>query len=167
MRADGEEPTMTVYGFDTGTAAVIGPFLVPLGAFAVAVAAIVSGAWRTAQAQRLMAEQRMALIGRGVPLEEINRMLGTMDRDARMPRDPLRSLGNARRTAVVLISSGLGILAFGVVLAIIVRERDALVVAATGLVPLLVGVGFWVDYRIQGRELRRLGEAPLDERVRG
>jgi hypothetical protein len=35
--------------------------------------------------------------------------------------------------------------------------HDVLVVAASGLIPLVIGIGFVVDYQLQRRELSRFG----------
>jgi hypothetical protein len=73
-------------------------------------------------------------------------------------REPLRDkLGQARTSALVLISTGVGISVFGILLTWIVREHEVLVVAAAGLIPLAIGVGFLVDYTMQKRELARFG----------
>ena len=139
-------------------------WVVPLGAFAVAIAAIVAGAFRQAHSQRLKAEQRMALLARGVPPAEIEVLLeGERDQDPRPSSNPARRLANARRTALVLISVGLGIAFFGVALTVIERDRDVLTVAAAGLVPLAIGVGFLVDYNLQRRDLALVG--PESERT--
>ncbi len=153
---------------DAGTAAVTAPFLVPLGAFAVAIAAIVSGAWRSAQARQIKGQERMAMLARGMSVDDIEKLLGPKgEEELRVPKDPLRSLANARRAALVLISSGLGIAAFGVVLALLVREREVFVVAALGLVPIAIGLGFWIDYRLQQREMSRFGLEVGADVVRG
>ncbi len=137
--------------------ASLGPFLVPLGAFAVAIAALWSGAWRSAQVRRINAEQRLAMLNRGMSIAEIEQVLGSHRADGdRLPHDPVRQLGKARRAGIVLISSGVGVIAFGAVLAVI-TDREKLVVAALGLVPLAIGIGFLIDYRMQGRELERFG----------
>jgi len=136
------------------------PFIVPLGAFLVAIVAIVSGIVGQAHARRIKAEQRMAMIQRGMPVEQIDMLLKSSKDDVdegSRTRDPLRSLGNARRTGIVLVSVGLGIVLFGSVLAIIERDRDTLCVAACGLIPLAIGIGFFVDYHLQKRELARFG----------
>ncbi len=52
---------------------------------------------------------------------------------------------------------GVGISVFGLLLTWIVREHDVLVVAAAGLIPLAIGIGFFVDYELQKRELSRFG----------
>jgi Flp pilus assembly protein TadB len=132
--------------------------MIPLGAFAVAIVAIVSGILGEAHKQRVKADQRMAMIAKGMSAQDIDTLLGKATEDDQpSARNPLRSLGNARRTAVVLIASGLGLSLFGVLLAWIVQEHDVLVVAAAGLIPLVIGVGFVVDYHLQKRELSRFG----------
>jgi hypothetical protein len=39
----------------------------------------------------------------------------------------------------------------------IVQDRDVLTVAAAGFIPLAIGVGFFIDYNLQKRELSRFG----------
>jgi hypothetical protein len=135
------------------------PFIVPLGAFLVAIVAIISGITGQAHARRIKAEQRMAMIQRGMTAEQIDLLLKSTSDDAEeiKTRDPLRNLGNARRTAIVLASVGAGIILFGLLLAAIERDRETLIVAATGLIPLCIGIGFFVDYGLQKRELARFG----------
>jgi hypothetical protein len=131
--------------------------MIPLGAFAVAIVAIVSGMIGQVHKQRLMAEQRMAMVARGMHIDEIDKLLGAAIEDARPMKDPLRSLGYARRTAITLISVGVGISLFGLLLTWIVQAHDVLVVAAAGLIPLAIGIGFFVDYELQKREMSRFG----------
>ena len=135
------------------------PFIVPLGAFLVAIVAIVSGIVGQANARRLKAEQRMAMVQRGMTAEQIDLVLrSTRDDGGEIKtRDPLRSLANARRTGVILVSIGVGIILFGTLLAAIERDRETLVVSACGLIPLAIGIGFFVDYHLQKRELARFG----------
>jgi hypothetical protein len=96
------------------------------------------------------------MIARGVPIAEIEKLLGSGDEEKRV-RDPLRSLGNARRAGIVLVSVGLGLTLFFIVLSYIVRERDVLAGAAVGIIPLAIGIGFFIDYNLQKRELSRFG----------
>jgi hypothetical protein len=135
------------------------PFIVPLGAFLVAIVAIISGITGQAHARRIKAEQRMAMVQRGMPAEQIDLLLKSNRDDAEeiKTRDPLRSLGNARRAGIVLVSVGAGIILLGLMLAAIERDRETLIVAATGLIPLCIGIGFFVDYSLQKRELARFG----------
>jgi hypothetical protein len=133
------------------------PFMIPLGAFVVAIVAIVSGIMSEAHRQRLRAEQRMAMVARGMSTDDIDKLLGGVGEDARPAKDPLRSLGNARRTAITLISVGVGLVFFGLLLTWILQVHDVLVVAASGLIPLVIGIGFVVDYQLQKRELSGFG----------
>lgn len=132
------------------------PLIVPLGAFAVAIVAIVSGIVSDMHQKRIKADQRMAMLQRGMPVADIERLLGTKD-DPETPRDPLRRITNTRTTAIVLMSCGAGLIAFFVVLASILRVHEVLAGAAAGLIPLAIGIGFWIDYRLQAREVARLG----------
>lgn len=140
---------------------------IPMGAFLVAIVAIVSGVVGDAQRQRLKAEQRMAMVARGMSANDIDKLLGKASGDGRPVRDPLQSLANTRRTAIVLISSGVGLALFFIVLSIVVGERDVLAGAAVGLIPLSVGVGFLIDYNLQKRDLSRFGleVGPADNRL--
>ena len=130
--------------------------LIPLGGLAVGAIAIISGVVGDAHQKRLKADQRLAMLQRGMPVADIERLLGAKD-DPEAPRDPLRRITNTRTTAIVLISAGFGLVLFFVLLSIIVSTHEVLAGAAAGLIPLAIGVGFAVDYRLQARELARLG----------
>ena len=39
----------------------------------------------------------------------------------------------------------------------ILQVREVLAVAAAGLIPLAIGIGFFIDYNLQKRELSRFG----------
>ncbi|HXP11411.1 MAG TPA: DUF6249 domain-containing protein [Acidobacteriaceae bacterium] len=140
---------------------------VPIGAFAVAIVAIVAGIWGEANRQRLTAEQRMAMVARGMPADDIDKLLTKATVDGKPVKDPMQSLANTRRTAIVLISSGIGLSLFFIVLSLIVNNRDVLAGAAVGLMPLAVGAGFLIDYNLQKRDLSRFGleVGPADTRL--
>ncbi len=136
---------------------VFSPFIVPVAGCMVAIVAVVSGIWLDGHKRRIKSEERIAMISRGVPLAEIEKMLGAGNEDKPAVKDPLRSLGNTRRAGIVLVSVGAGLILFFVVMTAILQERDGLVGAAAGLIPLAIGVGFFVDYNLQKRELSRFG----------
>jgi hypothetical protein len=140
---------------------------IPIGAFAVAIVAIVSGVVSEAQRQRLTAEQRMAMVARGMPVPDIDRLLTKANVDGKPVKDPVQSVASTRRIAIVLISSGIGLALFFIVLSLIVTERDVLAGAAVGLMPLAVGIGFLIDYHLQKRDLSRFGleVGPSDQRL--
>ena len=133
------------------------PFIVPLGAFVVAVVAIISGIISQAHTSRIKAEQRTAMLARGMSVTEIEQLLGKRGDDEKTVKDPMRSLGNARRTGIVLCSSGIGLMVFFFALTVILREREILAGAAIGFIPLCIGIGFFIDYHLQKREMSRFG----------
>ena len=136
---------------------VFSPFIVPVAGCLVGAVAIISGIWLEGHKRRMKSEERIAMLARGVPLAEIEKMLGVGDEEKPPIKDPLRSLGNARRTGIVLVSVGVGLILFFLVLTAIVQVREVLSGAAAGLIPLAIGVGFFIDYNLQKRELSRFG----------
>ncbi|MEO6802041.1 MAG: DUF6249 domain-containing protein [Granulicella sp.] len=133
------------------------PFIIPLGAFVVAIVAIGGGIWSQMHGVRVKAEQRMAMLARGMSIADIEQLLGSGEEEKKSPKDPLRSLGNARRAGIILVSSGIGIMLFFLALTVIIGERNILSGAAVGLIPLAIGIGFFIDYSLQKRELSRFG----------
>jgi hypothetical protein len=130
------------------------PFMIPLGAFVVGIVAIVSGVTGGAYKQRLKTEQRLAMLARGMSASDIEKVLNA---DGRAAKDPLQGIASTRRTAIVLISTGVGIMLSFLVLAWIVNEHEVLSGGAFGLIPLSIGVGFFIDYTLQKRDLSHFG----------
>jgi len=132
------------------------PFIVPVVAMLIPIVAIVGGILSQMQSSRLRADQRMAMLARGLPLAEVEAVLKSPESNG-APKDPMRSLGNARRAAIVLISVGLGLIVFFFVLDAILQVREVLAGAAAALIPLAIGIGFLIDYNLQKRDLSRFG----------
>jgi Domain of unknown function (DUF6249) len=130
------------------------PFMIPLGAFVVGIVAIISGIAGGAYKQRLKTEQRLAMLARGMSASEIEKLLSA---DGRAAKDPLQGIASTRRTAIVLISTGVGIMLSFLVLAWIVNQHEVLSGGAFGLIPLSIGVGFFIDYNLQKRDLSQFG----------
>ena len=128
--------------------------MIPLGAFVVGIVAIVSGIAGGAYKQRLKTEQRLAMLARGMSASEIERLLSA---DGRAAKDPLQGIATTRRTAIVLISTGVGIMLSFLVLAWIVNQHEVLSGGAFGLIPLSIGIGFFIDYNLQKRDLSQFG----------
>jgi len=137
------------------------PFIVPIAVFAWLSIVVVSKIIGEAHTRRVIADQRMAMLQRGMTLEQIEAVLKPTNgiQDDLRPRSPIRSLNNARRAAVILICSGAGVSAFGLILTSIVQEREVLTVAAAGLIPIAIGIGFFIDYVLQKRDLTHFGLA--------
>jgi Flp pilus assembly protein TadB len=137
------------------------PFIVPVAVFVWLAIMGVAGIISKAHSRRLWADQRMAMIQRGMSAEEIAKVFQPDGQDEKedgaKAKDPLRSLANSRRAAVSLVFSGVGLIVFGLLLTMILQVREVLSVAACGLIPLAIGIGFFVDYRLQQRELARFG----------
>jgi Flp pilus assembly protein TadB len=143
------------------------PFIIPLGAFAVAIVAIAGGIWSDIHNKRIRADQRMAMLARGMSTDDIEKVLGKVREEERPQKDPLRSLSNARRAGIVLVACGVGLMLFFITLEVILGHREILSGAAAGLIPLAIGIGFFVDYNLQKRELSRFGmEIDPDQPIR-
>jgi len=134
-------------------------FLVPIFALLIPIVAIVGGVVTQMQARRLRAEQRMAMLARGIPLAEIEAVLKSpySAEPNGGANDPLRSLANTRRAAIILLSVGFGLILFFDMLYSILGVRQVLAGAAAGLIPIAIGIGFVIDYFLQKRDLRRFG----------
>jgi hypothetical protein len=130
------------------------PFMIPLGAFLVGIIAIIAGVAGGAYKQRLKTEQRLAMLARGMSAADIERVLSAEGKSA---KDPIQGLANTRRTAIVLISTGVGVMLSFIVLAWVVNDHEVLSGGAFGLIPLSIGVGFFIDYMMQKRQLAHFG----------
>ena len=105
--------------------------------------------------KRLRSQERMTLLARGMSIEDIERLqrqVATED-----TADPVRTMNNIRRTAMILLASGAGIVVFGLLFAAILQNRVLLIIPAGGIIPMAIGVGFWIDYKMQARDLARFG----------
>jgi len=88
---------------------------------------------------KLRSEERLAAIARGVNI----------------PMEPeLNQVARSRRAGILLVSGALGyILTFGLV-AQIQADRDVWTAAAFGIIPLAVGIGYFVDWSMIRRDAR-------------
>ncbi|MEK6397508.1 MAG: hypothetical protein V4734_05430 [Terriglobus sp.] len=133
------------------------PFVVPVAGCVMILGLGVAGIYSEMRNKELRSQERIAMLQRGVPLADIERLMSKGVAEEKMVRDPLRGLGNARRTAMVLLSGGLGLVIFGIMLEAILHVRETLVVCGAGAISLCVGIGFLIDYNMQKRELSRFG----------
>jgi len=109
-----------------GLVAVIMSLGVPLGAL-----------YTYYRVRRLRSEERLAAIARGVDI----------------PVEPeLNQAARSRRSGILLVSGAIGfIITFGLI-GQIQADRDFWTVAALGIIPLAVGVGYFVDWRLIHRD---------------
>jgi hypothetical protein len=131
------------------------PFVVAVAGCLMILGLGCFGIYSEMDQRRVRSQERMTLLARGMSIEDIERLQRQVQNED--TSDPVRSMNNIRRTAMILFGSGVGIVAFGLLLAVILEMRVLLVVPAAGLVPIAVGLGFWVDYRMQARDLARFG----------
>ena len=137
---------------------LMSPFVIPLGAFMVAIVAIVAGAAAGAHKQRLKAEQRMAMVARGMSAEDIDKLLAQESQPVKDPSISMtRRIATTRFIANLLISSAIGMCLFFLAIAWITHEHGVLNGAAIGFIPLAIGIGFLIDYKLQKRDLERVG----------
>ena len=113
-----------------GFAAVIMTLGIPLG-----------GMYTYYHVRKLRSEERLAAIARGVNI----------------PTEPeLSQAARSRRAGILLITGALGyICAFGLIAAML--EHDAWAAAAFGIIPLAVGIGYFLDATLIRRDARASG----------
>lgn len=131
------------------------PFIVPVAGCIMILGLGASGIYSEMRGKELRSQERITMLNRGVPIAEIERMMDTVRDENKRVRDPLRSLANTRRSATVLLSCGVGLGLFGLLLYAILGIRPVLIVAAAGVINLAIGAGFLLDYSMQKRELAR------------
>ena len=87
--------------------------------------------------RRLRSEERLAAIARGVDI----------------PMEPeLNQAARSRRAGILLVSGALGYIATFGLIASIQADRDIWTAAALGIIPLAVGVGYFVDWSMIRRD---------------
>jgi Domain of unknown function (DUF6249) len=89
--------------------------------------------------RKLKSEERLAALARG----------------AEIPMEPeMSQFARSRRAGILLVSGGLGFMIMFAVIARVVNEPDTLVASAVGILPLAVGIGYFVDAALIHRDLK-------------
>jgi hypothetical protein len=89
--------------------------------------------------RKLKTEERLAALARG----------------AEIPMEPeMSQFARSRRAGILLVSGGLGFMIMFAVIARVVGEPDTLVASAVGILPLAVGIGYFVDAALLHRDLK-------------
>jgi len=89
--------------------------------------------------RKLRSEERLAALARGTEI----------------PMEPeLSQFARSRRAGILLVTGGLGFMAMFAVIAKVVDEPHTLVAAAFGILPLAVGVGYFLDAALIHRDLK-------------
>lgn len=131
------------------------PFIVAVAGCVMILGIAIFGIYSEMDQRRIRSQERMTLLARGMSVEDIERIQRQAANENAI--DPVRTMNNIRRTAMILFGSGAGILCFGLLLAAILQMRVLFIVPAAGLIPCAVGLGFWIDYKMQARDLARFG----------
>ena len=89
--------------------------------------------------RKLRSEERLAAIARGVEI----------------PMEPeLNQAARSRRAGILLVSGALGYIATFGLIASIQADRDIWTAAVFGIIPLAVGIGYFVDWGMIRRDAR-------------
>lgn len=89
--------------------------------------------------RKLRTEERLAALARG----------------AAIPMEPeLSQYAKSRRAGILLVTGGLGFITMFAVIARVAGEPETLVAAAFGILPLAVGIGYFLDAAMIRRDLK-------------
>jgi hypothetical protein len=130
-------------------------FVVPVAGCLMILGLGIFGIYSEIDQRRIRSQERMTLLARGMSIEDIERLQRQVQNED--VADPVRTMNNIRRTAMILFGCGAGIVIFGLLLSAILQMRVLLIVAAAGLIPVAIAIGFWIDYKMQARDLARFG----------
>jgi len=131
QHADGEggcEKEWTMDGNMIGLVAVVLTCGIPL--------ALIYAFYRV---RKLRTEERLAALARG----------------AEIPMEPeLSQYARSRRAGILLVTGGVGFMTMFAVISRVVGEPETLVAAAFGILPLAVGIGYFLDAALIRRDLK-------------
>ena len=89
--------------------------------------------------RKLRTEERLAALAKG----------------AQIPMEPeLSQFARSRRAGILLVSGGLGFMIMFAAIARVVDEPRTLAAAAFGILPLAVGIGYFLDAALIHRDIR-------------
>jgi hypothetical protein len=117
-----------------------GTAMVAVAPFAMVVAVVLIVVIASYQVRRLKSRERLTALEKGLPIPEYS-------------VNPRQAAAKTRRTAFVLIGIGVGTALAFALLAWILQQRSVLSVAAFAVIPFVIGVGLFIDYRLQARAL--------------
>jgi hypothetical protein len=84
---------------------------------------------------------------------QLQQRLQVIERGAEPTADPAGAVARTRRAGIVCVSTGLGLSAANLIVVAASGNLQALVFQAVGVVPLAIGIGLLVDYRLARRDL--------------
>ncbi len=89
--------------------------------------------------RKLRTEERLAALARGVEIP--------MERE-------ISQYARSRRAGILLVSGGMGLILMFAMIARVAGEPETLVASAFGILPLAVGLGYFVDAALIHRDLK-------------
>lgn len=111
--------------------------LVGLAAVVMSLGIPMAAMYTFFRVKKLRSEERMAAIARGVEI----------------PMQPeLSESARSRRSGILLVAGAIGYIATFVLIGRI--EPDAMIAATFGIIPLAVGIGFFVDHALIRRDAK-------------
>jgi len=117
----------------------MGDNLIGLAAVVLTCGLPVAALYTYYRVRKLRAEERLAALAKG----------------AQIPMEPeLSQFARSRRAGILLVSGGLGFMIMFAAIARIVQEPQTLVAAAFGILPLAVGIGYFLDAALIHRDMK-------------
>jgi hypothetical protein len=111
--------------------------IVGLAAVVMSLGIPMAGMYTFFRVRKLRSEERLAAIARGVEV----------------PMQPeLSEAARSRRSGILLVAGALGYIATFVLIGRV--EPDAMIAATFGVIPLAVGIGFFVDHALIRRDAK-------------
>jgi Domain of unknown function (DUF6249) len=101
----------------------------------------VAGMYTYYRVRKLRTEERLAALARGTEI----------------PMEPeLSQYARSRRAGILLVSGGLGFILMFALIARIVNEPEPMAAATFGILPLMVGIGYFVDAALIHRDIKAI-----------
>jgi Domain of unknown function (DUF6249) len=115
----------------------MGGEFIGLAAVVLTLGIPLAGMYTYYRVRKLRTEERLAAIARGV--------------DVPMQSE-LSPAAHSRRLGILLVSAAIGFIVTFTLIAVIEKEPDTLTAAAFGMIPLAIGVGYFIDSTLVRRE---------------
>lgn len=134
------------------------PYIIPIFGTLMVLGIVIANAWSGVRTREMRSQERLAAIAKGMPLPpDVEEQAVGQVQAVAAGTSLERQRNTSRRTGLVLVFTGLGLVAFFVVLELVLQVRPILSGAAAGLIPTGIGVGFLVDARTRTRDLEQKG----------
>ncbi|OGF66650.1 MAG: hypothetical protein A2Y62_20075 [Candidatus Fischerbacteria bacterium RBG_13_37_8] len=103
--------------------------------FAFVITLSILGIIKNYYTRRMQHKERLTAIEKGLPIP----------REPVSPKSRLSPVASSRKTGIVLIATSLGIMIAFAFIALLVKEKEVLVVSSLGTVLLLIGAGYLLN----------------------